>query len=586
MQQEGQDAVPPAPKIIHFVWAGGKGFMPPESMEIVLQWLIKNPDFTIYLWVDEKTGLNVDDMLLYYDGKFQNIFYALPNDGGNRLNSVLEPPFVVYEKSTQKELIPGKIILKDISRNNLRSDWVSYFIELPTPNYGASSDLLRERILELGGVYFDSDVGPGPTCLGTLPFFNEIGGHRLLLDDFMQVSDLKEEQLASPFRLKNPALNQYVGNDVLGSTKKNPLLRCLYDFSINRLLALGNSQNEAQRFAFCYGARDIKYLSIYATGPSALRDCIQSYPNHFNNVTSRGGIEVVISEPPGFWGSLWGSPSGSRVQIIPMRHSDANPISPLVPTNSWLKETKNDYANVKELKIAIGNVIMFEFARFNIVRVDDHIQDLIERSREFDERDQFNEETAFEFICQAAPVLRRPESRARLLLKVTGKFEVSLRELRDALPKTTSGIKNMISCMSYWGEFCGHFTNEKKIREGSKFLESLRKNFEESGVLFPTMGNIFRFINASLDAFAVYCKPRIAFLAPELEIEARVLIGGYLQKYLSFIDRLIATVPAKAFVGYKGQKPDELRTKILDMVQGLSLGKGNSIVSSVRVGKK
>ena len=562
--KEGAQSVGPAPKIIHFAWAGGTSPMPDKSMNVVMRWLIKNPDFTIYLWVDEKTCGDPESFYALYRENFKRIYDELKESGEIAEDiKKITFPLVFLEKDTD-ELLPGKIIIKDIFTNKLRNIWISYFIELLKPNYGASSDLLRDLALELGGAYFDSDVAPGPTCLGTLPIFNESGIHRVMLDDFSQKGVLTSQQRSAPFTLENSELKQRVGNDVIGSTKGNPLLSCFYDFSINRLIELGKSKEG--RFALCYGSRDIKYLTVYATGPQSVRDCIDFYPQVPHNRNPRGGFDVVID--PNGKSRIW-SAVGPKVEISPIRYGNTDPIKPLIPTHNWLKVDNTRYHRLNQLKSALVNVILFEVAHFHILRIDDHIEDLIELSKGFHESERFTQETAFKFICEVVPILKKPQLRNELLLKVTGKFEVSLRALRDALPKTSEDLKQMISCMAYWGEFCGLFVQEHQLEDESGYVKELGEYYKEEGKLPQSLTAILRSINASMDAFEVYCRPAIPFLEYGLEVEAKQLVTGYLKKYLNFVNGVLKAIPANGFQRMVGQKLDELMYKIVSMMGNL-----------------
>jgi hypothetical protein len=564
MEEVAADKVPPAPRIIHFVWAGGKGSMPPKNMRVVMQWLLKNPEFTIYLWIDEKTCGLIKDTLDYYAEEFRCIYEKL-----TEIDSYNEP-FVTHENNEKETIIPGKIIIKDIERNGLRNKWVSYFIGLASPNYGASSDLIRCPALSLGGAYFDTDVGPGSTHLGELSIFNEFGSHRILLDDFAQVRELTNEQMQARFDLENFALEQAVGNDTFGCTEKNPLMDCFFNFSVARLIEISKDKNG--RFALCYGFRDIKYLTIYATGPKSTRDCIALYPYTLHNKTLRGGFDVII-DPRGK--SILFKPKGPIVEISPIRYPGSDPVVSFSPEHNWLKKKINHFEPA-ELKKTVKDTMLFECEHFKIVRVDDHIEDLIKHSADFDKSEQLNADMAFKFILECFP--RNELFSPEILLQITGKFEISSCSFKGSLPIIPKDAQKIVACMSYWGDFCGYFTQQNDIEEDSGYIEELNKYFKKvKNTTFPTtLSEFLENINASIDSFEVYCQPELPFFAPRIASVIRDQVFGYLKKYMNFVLSVISVMPEKIFSSSEGSRLEELRKKIILMMSRFEPKKAQS----------
>lgn len=120
--------MPIIPRIIHFIWAGGEKIMPGKAILNVTKWAEANPEFTIKIWVDPVTDPNY---------------------------------LVKYQKAFNHD-IPQNIIFSDINQNGICTDAIRYELDGLWPNYGASSDMLRYKILYLeGGAYFDcGDVCP------------------------------------------------------------------------------------------------------------------------------------------------------------------------------------------------------------------------------------------------------------------------------------------------------------------------------------------------------------------------------------------------------------------------------------------
>lgn len=143
------------PKIIHFIWAGGLGQMPIENQPRILDWAKKNPDFKIHIWVDYKTakGNSLEEQEQGVRKWYKNLISQAGkgSDGQDRV-ILKDVDTDLYDTSVKREEQSYKYFRYEISR--LR------------PNYGASSDLLRYKILhKFGGAYFDSDVLPGEKTL-------------------------------------------------------------------------------------------------------------------------------------------------------------------------------------------------------------------------------------------------------------------------------------------------------------------------------------------------------------------------------------------------------------------------------------
>lgn len=170
------------PKIIHFIWAGGKKRLPRKYAESVMSWARANRTFKIYLWVDKVTDAEVEE---YYQS-------------GSILASLIAS---------------NQLILKDIEQEEIADKYIRYEINRLKPNFGKSSDKLRYRCLyKFGGVYFDSDIIPGAKSLKSLKIFNrKLDKHLLLIEVNSQSSGL-------------------IGNDGFISTRNNPLLKILDSF--------------------------------------------------------------------------------------------------------------------------------------------------------------------------------------------------------------------------------------------------------------------------------------------------------------------------------------------------------------------
>lgn len=183
------------PKIIHFIWAGGTRYMPVKNMEVVKQWKEANPEFAVYIWIDDKEN----DVIFLQQVEHYAQFFS-EDDTLNGIDACSE-----YLKD-------HKIELKDITEESVVDKYSRYEIDRLRPNYGASSDLLRYSILyKFGGAYFDSDVVVGSTKLIDTSIFDEnFREHCLYIDGNSQGSGA-------------------VGNDTFICTKKNSLMQKIYE---------------------------------------------------------------------------------------------------------------------------------------------------------------------------------------------------------------------------------------------------------------------------------------------------------------------------------------------------------------------
>ncbi len=180
--------MPHIPKIMHFVWAGGSKRMPIKKIKAILEWKREHSDFEVRIWVDEKT-----------EGKLTGII-----DG-------YRTSFDVAAKALHYDLDFSQIQFKDITEEKVVTEFSRYEIDRLRPNYGASSDLLRYRILpKFGGMYADMDVYPGELPLDDpksgILFDQELPSHQFFYDP-------------------NSQGTTQVGNDFFVCTVQNPVMK-------------------------------------------------------------------------------------------------------------------------------------------------------------------------------------------------------------------------------------------------------------------------------------------------------------------------------------------------------------------------
>lgn len=415
------------PKIIHFVWAGGEKMMPDSSISVVSEWAKQNPRFAIYLWVDAKTsGKSGTDQekLIHMAKEYFEIFKEYL--GAETKISYQSNHFGQTNQTT------ARIILKDIEEEKVSDKCVRYEIERARPNYGASSDKLRYRILYLfGGAYFDSDIKPpgsstsliNPVQLQNFPIFhNPLQEHHLFFLEHQ--TQLPNKALSSDtLTTFNLTQNSRIGNDAFICTVSNPVMKCIVDeVDQNYRSDPGHLANKADikktprvnlLMTMTYGASDRRF-TIFMTGPEQIRFvlnkvlvleqgkskeeilALQKTVTHSRKAQPTGSIQkkdipqTLDDTDDTNFGDLFDSPEernpfGPEEQTIqttllsslrPLRCQSYCLTDPLPNTLNCLKPIINRQDNQGMAMACIKNAIIFEANQFKILRLEDHIIDL------------------------------------------------------------------------------------------------------------------------------------------------------------------------------------------------------------------
>jgi hypothetical protein len=345
------------PKIIHVIWAGGSTIMEEEGLINVSNWAAKNPDFTIWLWIDKITA--PQNIASQYSKRF------------HKLNSDI---IVAQSESESQSTSPTHsnqitILLKDINEENFRDEYVSYEIDKIPPNFGSSSDLLRLSALKYGGLYIDcTDVLPNSNLplRDCLLFQTEHNTHILAVDHCSQQHNPSVTKL-SVFNMQSlPG----VGNDSFISTTNNPLLQEFLKRAIQNYNESKNSLD--QKLILAHESFNIRSLTISRTGPELIRNTIKDF------------LKDETQEKPED-NRLFVKASGHDILICPIQSQEARLVIPARSnTLYWLKSLKNenyfteDTENLENLLLEkIKKISAFEIKHFNILRLDDHISDYI-----------------------------------------------------------------------------------------------------------------------------------------------------------------------------------------------------------------
>lgn len=329
------------PKIIHTIWAGGDIPMIEKNLKNIVEWAEKNPEHEIYLWVDNDTSRKYP--LEGYKALFEK--YGLEVYSENA------------PKNTEKRN-KSPIIIKDIEKNKVCSEFARYEINRLKSNYGASSDLLRYIILyRYGGAYIDSDIKPGITPLMACRIFSEpLPNHVLFIDHLSQVLQPIQSELES-FKLRfeeSEMKRNRIGNDTFICTKGNPLmLEISKQAERNYLL-----HTIHQKLRAAYDAHNIKGVTIERTGPELIKQLLRE-----SKQVSPDKCEMIIE--------------GKVIEIMPVRSLRMSLTNPQENTHNWLGLPITRCNNLEQALERSIDAIKFEIKYFRILRLDDHIDEIV-----------------------------------------------------------------------------------------------------------------------------------------------------------------------------------------------------------------
>jgi hypothetical protein len=317
------------PKIIHFIWAGGTYIMPVNEMEVVSKWAQKNPEFKVYLWVEKNTAN--EDMPKIYEENFTQeeiIFY--------------DELLYIEENSQTKPTI----ILKDINNAKLRDECITYEIDKLTPNYGASSDLLRYKILFMyGGAYFDSDVEPGTTSLNEIcsKTYNK---HTLFIEHHSQKPEVTRDELRQ-FTV------DIAGNDSFICTAANPLINAIASSAIANY-TIDNKDGATKKIVeLAHMGKNIQDLTVFRTGPIVVQTVLKDSELKENYREKEETLIYRIRD-------------GITELAVPKEN-----------TANWLNAARVSKLPLNDALHKLEKTIGFEATHFHNIRLDDHIDDLM-----------------------------------------------------------------------------------------------------------------------------------------------------------------------------------------------------------------
>lgn len=334
--------MPNCPKIIHFIWAGGQFTLPNEGISTISAWSKANPLFTINLWIDVKTaGKSLPELLSSYKEDFAE----------ESIDVLLNP------SDARNNPLSASIVLRDIDQAGLRNELVAYEIEQLSPNYGASSDLLRYAILlNKGGAYFDcTDVQPNAgRSLQASDIFKDSNEHFLYVDHLSQNVNPRPEEYAN-FTASS------IGNDTFITTQNNPLMSKINDAAKSKYFLDPTDLTSIVKYA--HASHHPKMATISRSGPGLVREVIgkEGENTGFKNIGNR--FDKAIGE--------------THVFIYPVRTPQSKLTQPETNTRLWLVSQNNPMPI--DLNTGIQktmSAIEFEVSHFHYLRLEYHAEQL------------------------------------------------------------------------------------------------------------------------------------------------------------------------------------------------------------------
>jgi hypothetical protein len=370
------EEIKPIPFYLHFIWAGGEKLLPLESLEVIMEWMEQNPEFKTFLWIDAETtgqGRNFAEKLQDVTLRYQKLF------------SKSGITFKAESQAQQLPQEPNTIFLRDITDFGIVDEQIRYELDKFKPNYGCSSDLIRDKCLaRWGGCYFDSDVGPAvenygkkfikPINLKTLINNLKPNAHYLFLDHMSQLSN-EDLEAFSAFKIE---VDNEIGNDSFICTPNNPLMWQIYNSSIKNY----NIEDLFKLMRKTHPPEKVGHIDVLGLS----RTYGSQYLNHYTiDLTGPGLVRMVLCEQSDILGKAEKLPNelaylktvaGMPVYIKPLRCSKYSITDPYRNTLHWHKAVVETCESLPMAIEKIRREIAFEAKYFKILRLDDYVEEL------------------------------------------------------------------------------------------------------------------------------------------------------------------------------------------------------------------
>ena len=320
------------PKIIHFVWAGGSKQMPIANQRRVRDWANKHSDFQIYVWVDyiSAPANTLEEKKAYVEKEYKKSLGLENSDLG-----LLESCNNLNLKDIYEDLYSGDPGV------DLAYKFFRYEIDRLRSNYGASSDILRYKILyELGGAYFDSDILAGENKLDQNANFGALDQHIIFIDP-------------------NSQDQGFIGNDAfIVTTKHNPIMKDI----LKKCLDSYCSYPPAREY-FCqlYDNKNcIVQITPNRTGPGLIHTVFEQ-----NNRYSANDYFKQFTEVPSMYS-------------CEIRKLEAASRTVQANEQNWVGTRINKELSQQEFLDKIVNDSAFEYSYLKLLRFNDHFYNYYE----------------------------------------------------------------------------------------------------------------------------------------------------------------------------------------------------------------
>ena len=338
------------PYLIHFVRFGYE-VLPLAHANQIKKWAHNNPDFSIYLWID-RVGTPADVLASY---------------------KTLESYF-------KKEVASGQLQLKDITEEGIVTLEMRYEIDRMRPNHGASADLARLKILyQYGGIYLDPDIIPGNKNL-------------------LEIAQIWRPENQN--KLMFCEVDAGFATDLFICSQKNKSIKAYYDSIVKNYHTVFYDINEVDivdivhSTAYIYSGkatlpsltyrydlkRYIEYVTLEKTGSVhfsyLVRELLQD--------VSTDNFDQKIVDKLMMFGCMTDNSDCENVETPIEFIYEEDIRKPLRNTGSemtWLARGVRPCGSVEEALESIKMSIIFEANTLGVLRLDDHITNLLESQK-------------------------------------------------------------------------------------------------------------------------------------------------------------------------------------------------------------
>lgn len=448
------------PKVLNFVWVGGRKLMPQYNINNVIDWAVKNPECAVNMWVDVKSfedaGVSRYDSLPKLKECYLKIFTTgikekIKNFTKEKIETAADEKTVkeleelLKNLDTEKSRLHFLDVSADDNKDQQNDECSQYELFRPRPNLGSFSDLKRIQVLKSGGIYIDSDAECGSKSFEELGVFKKGHKHRFIVD-------------------KNTIKQGKMSNDFIGTTPQNPIIDEIYQAILRNynLPAIKEDRLDAKVTDFLIGLDSKKYEGKFndekmsELGLSE-HDCAYNFKLNsfftsfekiflfqFDSVKALTSYTISMTGPNAFRNAVlkyWDNDNDS-VEAIDDSYRHVPSFEEKIPAsgNAWIS---GDVRKIEDPKKVIANALnnlLFEVEHFKILRLDSYLDYIDLEIRDAKKKSQFRNEF-IEQVTEKIEFLQKDIEYAQL----TFKFDESIKfykKNKTLLEKTHLFLKN------------------------------------------------------------------------------------------------------------------------------------------------